>query len=200
MRRRHRHRAGTLRAARRAASTGSTATTTTSTRSPPAICRTDLHHIANGTVDRGRAGRAALAGLGGTFAPTLVRDARPPTLPHPEEGHGPKATGAGRQAAALRPRRGRGVQGAARRRRLPDPRGGEAVPARSQAAEGRTPARRRSTRSSRRCSRACTCSGTIIGSRTRSARASGRSGSTWSSRSYLLIDTGSLDIRIVPIR
>ena len=76
-------RGATSRSTRR--STGSRATTRTSTRSRPAICRRTCITFPNGVVtDRSTGLR--VAGLGGTFAPTLVRHAGSRSAAS-EEGH-----------------------------------------------------------------------------------------------------------------
>ena len=114
------------------------------------------------------------------------------SLPHPTEGDR-EGDRTGRQAPPFRPRGGRGVQGAARRRRLPDPRGGEAVPGVPRRARDPMPGRRRSTRCWRRCGRGCTCSGTITASPSEVREGVRSVGLDLVTRSYLLIDAATLD-------
>ena len=174
-------------------STGSRATTRTSTRSRPAT----LPPIAASSSTNGTRRRT----IGGAARRRARRHVRADVVPDagrraaaPAQGHR-AGDRAGRQAPALRARGSRALQGAARHRRVPDARGAAAVSG-CTAGAGPMPGRRRSTRCSPRCSRGCTSSAIIIGSvEQERQKASARSGSTWSPRSYLLIDRGDAAVR-----
>ena len=132
-------RGATSRSRRR--STGSRATTKTSIRSRAGDLPAELDYIQNGssqTIDGLR-----VAGLGGTFAPTLYETPAAGAAA-PEEGHG-EGHRLGRPAPAFRPRGGRGVQGAHGRRHLADARSGAAVLVAAPGGAATTRARRRST-------------------------------------------------------
>ena len=163
----------------------------TSTRSPPAIAgrpvRPNLHYMPE------RRGLTVIGpwtrrGLGGTFAPTLVRDAGGGAAAS-EEGAPRRRPEHGRQAPAFRPRGSGRVPGAARRRCLPDARGGRG---RSASYPGRQGHRRRQDADQRGARGDAAAAAPVRApsplQRRRCARASARWGSTWSRRSYLLID------------
>ena len=104
----------------------------------------------------------------------VVRDAR--GRPAASEEGQRQGDGTGRQAASLRPRRGRRLPAAARRRRVHDARSREPF---RPFPEGRGPdaGKTQINEILRRCNRGCTCSDTITASRNRPSRASARSAS-----------------------
>ena len=167
---------------RRRRSTGSRATTRTSTESAAMATGTrviaNLHYIPNGTATR--VGPLTVAGLGGTYAPTLVSlRRRGPAVSGARRRRPPRRSGRPgpqRQAAALRARGGRCAAAPDARGHPADARGAAAVlrrgrGRRERAADAATPGRRRSTRSSRPCARVCISADTTTGTRRTCTRA-----------------------------
>ena len=156
----------------------------------PTATRRDRDRLGGGRADGRRPRRHVRA--------DVVRDAGGGPAASEEgqrEGHR-----AGRQAPALRPRRSRGLQAAARRRRPADPRSAEAVPAVSRRAR----TRRRQGADQRGAGGDAAAPAPVRpppSLRRRSpSRACARSASIWSTRSYLLIDAATLAISSSSVR
>ena len=190
-----------LRGGRPRRSTGLKGTTRTSIGLRPGDLPAGLHYIPNGAAIRSatvgrRDRRLTVAGLGGTFAPTMY-DMSPEHLPHPKKGTAKATELADRRRHFVRAEveACKALHGVDVLLTHEAPR-----PFRMSAAgDGRAmmPARRRSTKCSRRCARACTCSGTII-ALSKARRPGIRSVCLdLVSRSYLLVDPQTLQDHVV---